>query len=632
MAGSIFEELKRRRVIRVAAIYLIASWVIAQVADVMFPALNLPRWTITLVAALLVLGFPIVMVLAWAFDVRPGGVVRTEEVPGVGRRGQTRAMIGFGLLLAAGTAVVFLLLNPGRSFLLNLAIAVGILLVASTALLFFLLYPRRGSGPAETDPSEVAGKIAPGAAPAGRSIVVLPFLNVSASPDNEYFGDGIAEELINVLTRIDGLKVAARTSSRHYKGRNEKVQTIAAELGVDTVLEGSVRRVENRVRVTATLVNASDGYHLWSESYDRELDDILAVQDDIARSIARALQVTIRTDGESSSAPTSNPDAYQAYLRASYLWKRRETGAIRLAIQGFEETVRLDGGFARAYANLGAAYHKLPLYDADADAAESQRRAEAAARRALELDPGLAEAHATLGSILADRHEFVEAEAIFRRAVDTDPKDPAGHHWYANFLLTSGRSTRALEEVRRAGALDPLNAAVEGTLGSICFALGNNAEALDHYRNAERLGWGTAAQALRGAVYLHSGDRAQAEPCLRAGRLSNESIPSAIVEALVRETRPAERILASLRRDEISAAAAFRLCSMCGAEEIFDLGVDLHGVPSEAMMPLWYPPAAPIRRHRRFAALSGALGLPALWRAHGWPDACRPDGDGFVCS
>ena len=320
---TLLHELKRRRVFRVAGIYGIVAWVTAEVADVVFPALQLPDWTITFVIALLLLGFPVAMFFSWVFDIGPQGIERTEPLAERASGMPSGERIGYIVLL-----------------------------VAAMGALGYLLYPSIGG----VDEDRTRD-----------SIAVLPFADLSEDNSGEYFSEGMSEELLNLLVKVPDLRVAARTSSFAYKGEQVDVRDVARELGVDTVLEGSVRKSQNRVRITAQLIDAETGYHLWSDTYDRELEDIFAVQDEISAEIVKALKVTLGgTDEETQimvrEAPTSNVEAYQLYLQARHQWKRRGEEPLRKSIELFDQALALDPEFARAYAGLAAAYVVLPGY------------------------------------------------------------------------------------------------------------------------------------------------------------------------------------------------------------------------------------------------------------------------------
>jgi adenylate cyclase len=320
-------ELKRRRVIQVAVVYAVAGFAVIEAADVILPRLQIPDWTVTLVVVLIVLGFPIALVLAWAYDITPEGVQRTEP------------------------------LSPGGE-------------------------AADGEEPAAAAVSEP---------PEGRrSIAVLPFVDMSPEHDQEYFSDGISEELINALTKLEGLRVAARTSAFAFKGANQSIQTIGEKLKVETVLEGSVRKAGNRLRITAQLVNVSDGYHLWSEQYDRELDDVFAVQSDISRNIVDVLKVKlVGEEGPPAiTLPSGDPRAYELYLKGRYQWNKRTGAGLKKAIEYFERAIEGDPNNAPAYAGLADSYAILGIYGAIPPNV-AMPKAREAALKALEIDANL---------------------------------------------------------------------------------------------------------------------------------------------------------------------------------------------------------------------------------------------------
>ena len=293
------------------------------------------------------------------------------------------------------------------------------------------------------------------------SIAVLPFANMSGDREQEYFSDGLAEEAINVLSRIPGLKVIARTSAFAFKGKQEDIRTIAAALGVANILEGSVRKAGNRVRVTAQLVSASDGSHLWSDRYDRDLTDIFAIQDEIATAIAAALRVTLSVQAPSPSRRVTNPDAYESYLKAVYLLWKLTPEALASCRECLEHAIAIDPGFALAH--FGLAQHAWILASMGyLPAHEAMPVVRTEARQSLALDPGLADAHAMLGVVAAAYdYDWEEAERRFLMAVSHDPVPPNAHSWYAYYcLLPTGRSRDAVAHARQGMALDPLNISV----------------------------------------------------------------------------------------------------------------------------------------------------------------------------
>ncbi len=319
------------------------------------------------------------------------------------------------------------------------------------------------------------------AAPAQRqSIAVLPFANVGGDPSAEYFSDGMTEELINALAKIDAIRVAARTSSFAFKGKDVDAREVGVKLGVATILEGSVRRSGSRLRVSAQLVGCGDGYQVWSETYDRQMDDVFDVQDDIARAIVSALRV--RFEGEAPKrivgSPTNDLVAYDLYLKGRFAVNQRTGQSAAEAARWLEQAVARDPQFARAHAALVDAYVIMPLYTG-ASPRETWPKAKEAGARALRLDATLADAHASLAyGTMLNEWDWPRAEAGFRNAIAADPDYPTAHHWYADFLAGQGRLEESLVEMRRAHELDPLSLIIATELGWVLYLLHRSDEAL----------------------------------------------------------------------------------------------------------------------------------------------------------
>ncbi|MGB5525590.1 MAG: tetratricopeptide repeat protein, partial [Gemmatimonadota bacterium] len=424
-------ELKRRRVFRVMAVYGAVAFVVLQVADIALPGLGLPEWTITLILALTVLGFPIAIVLAWAFDMTPEGMQRTEKAaPGeitqiVAAPAAKRWPVG--LAAAGGTAL----------FLVGAWLALG----------------RPG-------PGETGGRIDPDAPV--ESIAVLPFADLSPDGDQQYFGDGLAEELLDALAKVDGLVVAARTSSFRFKGEEVDIPEVAKQLRVQTVLEGSVRRGGDRVRITAQLVNA-DGFHLWSDSYDRSVDqmaDLIGVQEEIAQSIVAALSLAPEAGAQLETLValgTDNLEAYNTVLRGRYLMAQRTPRGLAAAAEEFEKAIELDPDYARAWADLAMAHNLATGWQFSTDSLVEQRGAQATAR-ALELDPTMAQAYTAQGYIYAWIHyDSAAAADNFARAIELDPRDPTAYHWQGEILGDRGHPESGIPYLETARELDPLS-------------------------------------------------------------------------------------------------------------------------------------------------------------------------------
>lgn len=432
-------ELKRRKVLRVAAVYGATSFVIMQVADIVFPGLGLPPWTITFVLALTAIGFPMALALAWTFEATGDGMRRTAPA----RQGELEAILAQprSSRWPAGIAALFgfLLLSGGTAWTLGY---------------------RGGARSAHYD-----------------SIAVLPFANLSGLADNEYFGDGLAEELLNALAGIDGLKVAARTSSFAFKGANLDVRTIGDTLGVATVLEGSVRRSADRIRITAQLSDARTGYNLWAETFDRPLTDLFSVQDAIAREIAAELAGRLAPAQEDLyRGGTTDVQAYDLYLLGRQKWVTRQVPALREAIRHFEEAIARDSSFALAWSGLADAIDALAWRVPEERARVPAARY--AAQRALVLEPALAEGWASMGVLAVDfERDFRFAELALRRALALRPSYAAAHHWLGDVLRYSGRVAEAEEPSRRALELDPMSGLAMNGLLQTLLILGRDQEA-----------------------------------------------------------------------------------------------------------------------------------------------------------
>jgi TolB-like protein/Flp pilus assembly protein TadD len=290
------------------------------------------------------------------------------------------------------------------------------------------------------------------------SVAVLPFVNMAPQAGSDYFSDGMTEELISALGRVDGLKVAARSSAFRFKGGNSDVREVGQKLGVARVVEGSVRRSADRLRISVQLVDAAGGHQIWSESYDRQLSDVLAVQEEIAQSVVAALKITLSGQSRPLTAQHSQDlEAYKAYLRGRYFWNKRDGPSLRSALRYFNNAVQHDPAYALAYAGLADTYLLLPLHT-PMSSKDAFARAKAAAQRSLAIEERLAEGHTSLAYVLFwNDWDYPAAEREFRRAIELNPNYPTAHHWFSEFLITSGKVEEAIKEAARAEELDPLS-------------------------------------------------------------------------------------------------------------------------------------------------------------------------------
>ncbi len=598
---TLLNELSRRRVFRVAGIYGIVSWVMVEVADVVFPALQLPEWTVTFVVALLMLGFPIAMVFAWVFDIGPQGIERTEPLAHRSAGIPAFERLAYLLLLAAAMAGLGYLLLPG--YLPSL----------------FSSSPEAGTR---------------------SSIAVLPFANLSQDGADDYFSDGMSEELLNLLARVPGLHVAARTSSFAYKDQNVDIRQVARELGVETVLEGSVRRAGDRVRITAQLIDAKTGYHLWSNTYDREMADIFVVQDDISAEIVKALQGELSGEETTEAVvraapPTENVDAYQLYLQARHQWKRRGEGPIRRSIELLDQALALDPEFARAYAGLAAAYVVLPGYSGE-DLGPLNEKAMGAARQALGRDPNLAEAHAVLAEIDSGEGRWTDAEAGFFFATSLDPNDPTSRQWYSLLLRRVGRLSEALEQAQAALELDPTSPVINSNMAQTYLALGYDEKALAYRQTAIDLGLDVSRSdgSVEQIVAVRNGDGASVAEFLRTeegeDRLSDGFIDA--LAAVISDPGSWAQHKTALEAEGLPPDVLFKLYLILGqARAALDTALTVPDPATLGADMLWMPEAAAMRRLPEFDQLVDAVGLLDYWKQYGWPDDCRPSGDSVQC-
>jgi TolB-like protein len=439
----LFAELKRREVFRVVAVYGASSLVVLEAADLVFPLAGLPSWTVRVVFWTAVLGFPVAVGLSWAFDVTAEGVQRTSDA----RPGEIDEILD----------------APALSRWTSGLLALGGLGLFALGFLGGMTSGPTGEAPATVETTRSEGGtafVAPEDDPRP-AIAVLAFADMSPERDQQYFSDGISEEILTALSHVRGLRIAARSSSFTYSARDADLRTAGMEMGVPYLLAGTVRKDGDQLRITAELVSASDGFRVWSDTYDRRLENVFAVQSEIAEAIADALRVPLGLSRDELVSPTLDMDAYDLYLTARAALSTRGQGGTAEAIRLFEAAVRLDSTWAPAWAGLSEAHAIHPLYaGGDRESVDSAVWAnsladgERAARRALELDPASASARIALGSILRDRWEWAASERELERALELDPDNEEGHLQYAELLWGTGRLDEALVATGRALTLD----------------------------------------------------------------------------------------------------------------------------------------------------------------------------------
>ena len=428
---SFFAELKRRNVYKVAVAYAVVGWLLVQVSTQVFPFFEIPNWAIRLVVLVIIVGFPIALVIAWAFEITPEGIKRTEVADAAHEHSRGKTWI-YVVIVAAAISVT----------------------------LFFLGRYTVGSRTA-ISPNELSGK----------SVAVLPFANLSRDPDNAYFAAGIQDEIITRLSKIADLKVISCTSTQRFKSSPDDVPAIAGQLGVANILEGSVQRTGDQVRVNVQLIKGVTDTHLWAETFDRHLTDIFAVESEIAKTIAETLRAKLSGSEQNAIAakPTENTEAYQLYLRGRFFWNKRTGQNLNKAADYFSQAIAADPNYALAYVGLADAYVLMPFYGAGGPQ-DCYPKAKAAAEKALELDNSLAEAHTSLAQVFCYHLELHPAVREFERAIELNPNYPTAHQWYGSSALTAlGQFDKAIAEVKRAIELDPLSLVINTDLGNTLY-------------------------------------------------------------------------------------------------------------------------------------------------------------------
>jgi TolB-like protein len=603
-----FAELKRRQLFRVAAAYAVIAWLLLQIFNNLTPLMRLPEWAGALVLVLLVGGFPITLLAAWARELAPDTSPTTP-------RGASK--LDYVLIGA-------------------LVLVIGLVSYQQLAPL---------SGTSTTQQASVAvATPQPQGQTTGISIAVLPFVNLSDDRAQEFFSDGITEEINGALARVADLKVVARTSAFQFKGQNQDVRAVGLALGASHVIEGSVRRAGDRLRISAQLVRAENGLQMWSETYDRNLTDVFAIQEEIAQAIAGALRVPLGlAQGQRLvSARTDDLQSYQQYLRGRALVRARD---IASAIDVLEPVVARDPNFAPAWALLSQAYRLAPVFspitrtapleEARVAVQSSLEKGEAAARKAIELDSTNATAYFNLAVIQSASGKWTTAEDLFRRALAFDPNDTDALHDFSSLLQLVGHGKEALrlrEQVRTLEPFVPIYNLVTAEIMQvngqshasipILEALPSNV-AGGYLRNA----WLARAYAAAGR-YAESADTILAITGNQVTRRSVEDAARLIRQAPTKVSAPQElpTFLNELNFVYIYIGALDRVW------EFSDRALAVRWPLASGVRDIWLPEYAPLRKTEHFKAFMRTAGVVDYWRERGWPDLCRPLGnDDFVC-
>ena len=465
------QRLKQRKLVQWTLAYVAAAFALLQGIDIVAQRFGWPEQTMRLVIIALSVGFFVTLVLAWYH----------------GERGAQR-VTGTELLILA------LLLAIGGGFLWRFA-DLSTKATASAAL------PSANTPP-------IPGRIPE------KSIAVLPFDNLSEDKSNAYFAEGVQDEILTRLAKVADLKVISRTSTQHFKSSPDNLPQIAKELGVTNILEGSVQKASDQVRVNVQLINAMTDAHLWADTYDRKLTDIFAVESEIAKSIADALQAKLSRAAEHvlASRPTENPEAHELYLKGRYFWNRRTGANLQKAAEYFGQAIAKDPKYALAYSGLADCHVLLPVYpELGTYPRDEMPKALAAAHKAVELDDSLAEAHTSLARALASDLQLPAAMSEFNRAIELNPSYATAHQWFGECLQSQGRLEEGLTELKRAQELDPLSLVNNALVGFALDTVGKSDEAIAHLRKTIEidLNFGNA-HGLLGNVLEHRGQLREA--------------------------------------------------------------------------------------------------------------------------
>jgi TolB-like protein/Tfp pilus assembly protein PilF len=598
MSGSrpLFGELKRRNVLRAAVLYAGAVWALAQGIAQLTPVVGAPEWIARgfLIAA--AFGFPFWIAFAWFYEITPTGLKRESEIaPDDSLARSTGRKLDKWIIAVLALAVVLLLANT------------------------FVRHSETGVQPAASQPA-VARHPAPTSAepiPA-KSIAVLPFVNMSGDPKNDYFSDGITEEILNALAQVPKLKVAARTSAFAFKGKEEDLRKVGEVLDVATVLEGSVQRSGDEVRITAQLIDTRTGYHLWSEKYDRKLTSIFAVEDEISKAIADKLRVQLVGDNRSLVAQTRiDPRAHDLCLRGLTLLAGRKH--LRDAVGDFRRALAIAPDYAQAWAKLAQADMLLPWYEHE-NVETAVADAQGAVEHALALEPDNAAAWAARGMIDHMGWRWARADKAFRRALQLAPGDAEVINQYAQFLSSAGQFDAALSEFRKAQTLDPLSPAIAPGLIQNLLAMHRYSEAESEARAALATYPDTPlsySAAMKVAIYREHYAEAEAYARRDVALAGSDAGVAQVVAKGVSD--PVQRAAAA-RAIESYAAEGKGLYHATSGEWLAMLGTQESALASLERFAargagvnegiVWAPAFDPIRSDPRFKAVLKKMGLP----------------------
>ena len=606
---SFFNELKRRNVFKVGVAYAVASWLLLQIVDLVLENINAPDWVMQVFMLGMAVGFPIAIIVAWAFEVTPNGVKLQKNVDqsqSISRH--TGNQLNRGIIMILSMAIVLLLTDRFRDD----------------------IFGESDENVAKTENTTIETEN-PATVDSRKTIAVLPFRDMSAARDQAYFGEGIAEELLNALVKVDGLDVASRTSAFSLVDENLDIPAIAARLGVNHILEGSIRTSGQQVRVTAQLIEVDKDVHLWSETYDGSLDDIFKIQDEITSKITAALKLQLGSENLVPSAEllTSNAEAYQMYLQGRQLWRQRSAASLREAIRLFSSAVELDPGFHRAWSNMAVAYSNLPDYDRSYDENEGRALSLEAADRALAIYPQSTEALIIKANYQQESNcNVAEAARLYETAIAFSPQDPTVHHWYAILLNMTGRTALGLEHIQTARRYDPLISAVIGVEADVYANMGDYARAEELHRNAAALGMYGGSLHSVGVNYLYAGEYDKGIALLKQGWTGETPAQSVTRELFLQVLENPEKQAAfeqhlgkAVKSNRYTTYENMRYLALLGSAYAFDYQSNLEcAIVGEF---IWAETFREQRKTPEFFKLMERAGLVKYWREFGWPDDCE---------
>ena len=599
MSGrNFFSELKRRNVYKVAITYVVVAWLLIQAASILLPTFEAPTWVMKAFVVFIAFGFVISVMISWAFEATPEGLKRTENIP-------------------PDVAAKLPTWNPRKfaTFIVSLAVIASGLFAFQFLRTRSMPVPRSVSEPVGRDKQSEATTTVP---ISQKSIAVLPLLNESGDPKDEYFSDGLSEELIAALAQIKDLKVIGRSSSFRFKERKEETRTIGEKLGVATLLEGTVRKQGERVRIVAELINAADGIELWTRTFDRELKDIFAVQQEIAAAVASSLKVTLLGSEERSAAnpATQNTEAHNVYLLGHYYFQRRNLEDYRKAVGYFDEAIRLDPDYALAYAERSEAWTWIGDLSGQGKTALPKARSDA--EQAVAIAPTLVEAHGALGWVrFFYEWKFAEGLQELRRAKDLSPSNPTANDLLARVIVYVGNLAGAEKLARQVIELDPLAFSPQSNLARILWFEGKLDEADAVARKAAELQPG-AASTHRYQVFIAI-RRGDTEAALREAKLEPDETYRRFELALAyfarKDRAAADAALAELisKSRDIAAYQIAQVYAFRGetdkAFEWLQVSYDTHDTGTLGL--LVDPLFRNIRNDPRYKALVAKMNFPA---------------------